>query len=1036
MTKGTSRTRKFKLQNTSLQTMSFSVDKKVLTSAALTMEPEAVNKLPGGPEFASCSLSFTLNTALPKVQPGPILNIIPVEIKAGPTVLITVKALVVVPELRASRDVLDFGSVQAGLTKLATVQLHNPKEVPVEWSVRKPTEGVQDWSFFNCSPDSGVIAPGERLNIRVMFTPIKGREKPYMQRIPIRLANNSRQIFLNCSGTGYTLKAVASTPVLDLGPIIPKFAAQEPRRAQFELSNPCSQPIEVFSVDLDQRFREEEELLRKATGYGANNMMMMPVREPGAPLWELASAEPAAEAAPAADAAPAEGEGVGELQAAPKPDPLYFVVLGDDTVLPEKAGFVKLLEDRYSPLPQLTVDSLVHLAKIRSPQPEFPETVRALLSSEATTWNEDQLLEVLQSVLTPEYLERGAIFTSLKCAYCPRDVSLKAVLRALGLVNKDGAAPAAAGKADPKAKGGKPGEPAKVDEPVPESTSWEGERKVYAVHLLLERDEFLHRKGHHVAFHKPEAATQAADAQTEEPQVPPELMEAFEAYDLLCRKLNGLVTPKPGASSAVMARVTTVAAGSTPSGLLDIVVGNSWNMDVLTTVLPPSVRDKDKIPPEYLLQPVYRPDPRTTRNSPKHFKLYTVTGEEPTEAPMSPSRASAPTAPAGKGKEDPKAKGAKPGAPGGDEWRPPAWLREETRWIIPPGGSVKLEAHFQSEEIGKFAESFLFETMGGGPDSHPLVICQGVCAHPQISRDFRNVFYKKVKQRPAPALVSRQFIISEDVFDFGPLLFNPKKLEKDAHLSGNFPDNTAKLRITNSGLFDLHVDLRLKSTGKGQGAVFIVHPEALDLKIDETQEVSVFAFPAADGKIEDVLECVVKDNPTPVEFKIQATGAKPAVTVEGPDAKGLVLFDRLLTGKKETKTVSVTNTSLLQLAWELEGVDKLPPEVKINPQRGEIAAQTVCPIYVDFEAGEPKAVTAPLKLKIFDVKKSQPAFQDVPVTVQGESYKINVAVTFPDPTKNGLDFGTLRVVEDREKEIGMQNTGKVRITALRPWSGS
>ena len=36
----------------------------------------------------------------------------------------------------------------------------------------------------------------------------------------------------------------------------------------------------------------------------------------------------------------------------------------------------------------------------------------------------------------------------------------------------------------------------------------------------------------------------------------------------------------------------------------------------------------------------------------------------------------------------------------------------------------------------------------------------------------RNVFYKKVKTRPQTPSIARQFIISKNMFEFGPLLLN------------------------------------------------------------------------------------------------------------------------------------------------------------------------------------------------------------------------------------------------------------------------
>ena len=96
------------------------------------------------------------------------------------------------------------------------------------------------------------------------------------------------------------------------------------------------------------------------------------------------------------------------------------------------------------------------------------------------------------------------------------------------------------------------------------------------------------------------------------------------------------------------------------------------------------------------------------------------------------------------------------------------------------------------------------------------------------------------------------------------------------YLEGAHPDNMARLRITNNGLFDNHVEFVLKSkeappddgVGKGKGAsakkpasatkggkpskeakgraagltldgVFALNPTSIDIKIDETIELNV-----------------------------------------------------------------------------------------------------------------------------------------------------------------------------------------------------
>ncbi len=205
--------------------------------------------------------------------------------------------------------------------------------------------------------------------------------------------------------------------------------------------------------------------------------------------------------------------------------------------------------------------------------------------------------------------------------------------------------------------------------------------------------------------------------------------------------------------------------------------------------------------------------------------------------------------------------------------------------------------------MGKFTSSMVFEVVGGERGNQ--LVMTGMCGLPQIATDYRNVFYKKVKARPSTPLIARQFVISKNMFEFGPLLMNK---DPKGYLEGLHPDNTAKLRITNNGLFDLHVDFSLKSkappeagsaaAAKGgkstppAGAkkpaagsvpasgvildgVFQIHPPFLDLKVDETQELTLYAFPTEQAVVEDTLVCRIRDSPIPVEFPISVIGSKP-----------------------------------------------------------------------------------------------------------------------------------------------------------------
>ena len=93
---------------------------------------------------------------------------------------------------------------------------------------------------------------------------------------------------------------------------------------------------------------------------------------------------------------------------------------------------------------------------------------------------------------------------------------------------------------------------------------------------------------------------------------------------------------------------------------------------------------------------------------------------------------------------------------------------------------MQLVVRFRSSDVGAFAERLAFECVGG-PRVETLEL-KGACDYPKISDDYRNVYYRKTKQRPAEKDVNHQFIVSRDpdvpgTFEFGPLLNNRERPE-------------------------------------------------------------------------------------------------------------------------------------------------------------------------------------------------------------------------------------------------------------------
>ncbi|KAF5830389.1 hypothetical protein DUNSADRAFT_14652 [Dunaliella salina] len=263
-----------------------------------------------------------------------------------------------------------------------------------------------------------------------------------------------------------------------------------------------------------------------------------------------------------------------------------------------------------------------------------------------------------------------------------------------------------------------------------------------------------------------------------------------------------------------------------------------------------------------------------------------------------------------------------------------------------------------------------------------------------------------------------------------------------------------------------------KKDKKGGGlildSVFTMHTQSMDLKVDETQELTVFAFPTEVGPVEDAIVCHIKDNPEPVVFPLSVVGAKPQVHVRRDDgtpgpltlpppeagtppgtpadkdapatpgkggakeknkilAEGVV-FERLLVGKSDTKEFFITNPGLLPIKWRLAGVDALPKELQVTPTSGVIAARSEIKVAVEFTAIEKREVQHKLTLEVQDIEGEQGVAHSIPIAIKGEAYKIETQIKFPQEGLAGLDYGTMRVCDSKPLPLVFKNTGKYPVS--------
>jgi hydrocephalus-inducing protein len=152
---------------------------------------------------------------------------------------------------------------------------------------------------------------------------------------------------------------------------------------------------------------------------------------------------------------------------------------------------------------------------------------------------------------------------------------------------------------------------------------------------------------------------------------------------------------------------------------------------------------------------VRKPGNRAERPAVKMYSIWTPLPEQEKEAP---------------------AEGEEPSQPAeGEEAEPenkePEMTDTKTRWIIQPKESCTLYIKFFTEEVGDFPQTLNFEIVGSTRQF--ALNLKACCAMPSINTNYKNVFFNQKRTRPPTApesYLEKTYVVSEGVFDFGPLL--------------------------------------------------------------------------------------------------------------------------------------------------------------------------------------------------------------------------------------------------------------------------
>jgi len=82
------------------------------------------------------------------------------------------------------------------------------------------------------------------------------QQKQYERRLVLRVAQSSRRTTLLCRGEGIEPRLEFSRSVVEFSAVVPYFAVEE----ELTICNPCSFPVELYSVEFDKMHLEDEKV--------------------------------------------------------------------------------------------------------------------------------------------------------------------------------------------------------------------------------------------------------------------------------------------------------------------------------------------------------------------------------------------------------------------------------------------------------------------------------------------------------------------------------------------------------------------------------------------------------------------------------------------------------------------------------------------------------------------------------------------------------------------------------------------------------
>jgi hydrocephalus-inducing protein len=253
--------------NCCTESVTITIDKKMLKEKGFLVEPENMKPLAAGKQ-----VTMTVSaTSSREDEEGAVELEWNLPVKGGPNYKIQLYADFVLPDLILSSESIDFGRVIVGQKKRAVLELKNEKAVPVTWYYSPGQKKGASENPFDLQPSKGTLQPGKTERVTAIFAPKTATAMS--STLNFRLCDKDTdkekvtygKKVVTCAGRGEMLRLEVRPELsYNLGPVMP---SRDGCSQEFVLHNPTDYAIEVYSVDFDKKYLAEERVLQEFDGF-------------------------------------------------------------------------------------------------------------------------------------------------------------------------------------------------------------------------------------------------------------------------------------------------------------------------------------------------------------------------------------------------------------------------------------------------------------------------------------------------------------------------------------------------------------------------------------------------------------------------------------------------------------------------------------------------------------------------------------------------------------------------------------------------